>query len=222
LDEIGDLPAPMQVKLLHFLEQGRFRRVGSTRDRASDVRIIAATNRRLAEDVRQGRFRTDLFYRLNVISLHAPPLRDRREDIPALIDHFLTLYRERFQRPALTLSEGARQKLESFNWPGNVRELRNTIERAAALSESDEIEAAQFAQLIDHREAAPGASQTDAASQTASDTDAPTRTLEELERQHILRVLEETGGNRERAAIILGISARTLYRKLREYESSDE
>jgi DNA-binding NtrC family response regulator len=223
LDEIGDLPAPMQVKLLHFLEQGRFRRVGSTRDRASDVRIIAATNRRLAEDVRQGRFRTDLFYRLNVISLHVPPLRDRREDIPALIDHFLTLYRERFQRPALTLSEGARRALESFNWPGNVRELRNTIERAAALSESDEIEAAQFSQLSDQKEAAlsdssqtHGSSHTDAASDTAS----PTRTLEELERRHILRVLEETSGNRERAAIVLGISARTLYRKLREYEDA--
>jgi DNA-binding NtrC family response regulator len=218
LDEIGDLPAPMQVKLLHFLEQGRFRRVGSTRDRASDVRIIAATNRRLAEDVRQGRFRTDLFYRLNVISLHVPPLRDRREDIPALIDHFVALYRERFQRPALSLSEAARQRLETFNWPGNVRELRNTIERAAALSESDEIEATQFAQLIDHKEAsASDASQTVV---TTTDADAPTRTLDELERQHILRVLEETDGNRERAAIILGISARTLYRKLREYEDT--
>jgi two-component system response regulator AtoC len=221
LDEIGDLPAPMQVKLLHFLEQGRFRRVGSTRDRASDVRIIAATNRRLAEDVRQGRFRTDLFYRLNVISLHVPPLRDRREDIPVLIDHFLALYRERFQRPALTLSDDSRRRLESFNWPGNVRELRNTIERAAALSETDEIEAAQLAQLSDHKEASASD-----ASNTTADSEVPTRTLEELERQHILRVLEETGGNRERAAIILGISARTLYRKLREYEgkpvTSDE
>jgi two-component system response regulator HydG len=220
LDEIGDLPAPMQVKLLHFLEQGRFRRVGSTRDRASDVRIIAATNRRLAEDVRQGRFRTDLFYRLNVISLHVPPLRDRREDIPALIDHFLTLYRERFQRPALTLTEGARRQLESFNWPGNVRELRNTIERAAALSESDEIEAAQFAQLIEHKEASPS---DPSPPDTPADAESPTtRTLDELERQHILRVLEETGGNRERAAIILGISARTLYRKLREYEEGSK
>ncbi|HEX8128120.1 MAG TPA: sigma-54 dependent transcriptional regulator [Pyrinomonadaceae bacterium] len=217
LDEIGDLPAPMQVKLLHFLEQGRFRRVGSTRDRASDVRIIAATNRRLAEDVQQGRFRIDLFYRLNVISLHVPPLRDRREDIPALIDHFVALYRERFQRPALTLSEEARRLLESLDWPGNVRELRNTIERAAALSETDEIEAAQFSQLTGKQPAvAPAPPQT-------RDADAePTRTLEELERQHILRVLEETGGNRERAAIILGISARTLYRKLREYEESRE
>ena len=214
LDEIGDLPAPMQVKLLHFLEQGRFRRVGSTRDRAADVRIIAATNRRLAEDVRQGRFRTDLFYRLNVISLHVPPLRDRRDDIPALIDHFLTLYRERFQRPALSLSDEARLKLGAFNWPGNVRELRNAVERAAALSEADEIEAAQFSQLGDHKDAAA------TGSPEAAAPDAPTRTLEELERQHILHVLEETGGNRERAAIILGISARTLYRKLREYEDT--
>jgi DNA-binding NtrC family response regulator len=220
LDEIGDLPAPMQVKLLHFLEQGRFRRVGSTRDRASDVRIIAATNRRLAEDVQQGRFRIDLFYRLNVISLHVPPLRDRREDIPALLDHFLALYRERFQRPALTLSEAARRLLESFDWPGNVRELRNTIERAAALSETDEIEAAQFSTLIGKEAAAAPA-----APPTTRDAepDAPaTRTLEELERQHILHVLEETGGNRERAAIILGISARTLYRKLREYEEGSK
>ncbi|MDQ1523131.1 MAG: two-component system, NtrC family, response regulator HydG [Pyrinomonadaceae bacterium] len=220
LDEIGDLPAPMQVKLLHFLEQGRFRRVGSTRDRASDVRIIAATNRRLAEDVQQGRFRIDLFYRLNVISLHVPPLRDRREDIPALLDHFLALYRERFQRPALTLSEAARRLLESSDWPGNVRELRNTIERAAALSETDEIEAAQFAQLSGREKTTAAAI---APVQTRdADADAPTRTLEELERQHILRVLEETGGNRERAAIILGISARTLYRKLREYEEGRE
>jgi DNA-binding NtrC family response regulator len=219
LDEIGDLPAPMQVKLLHFLEQGRFRRVGSTRDRASDVRVIAATNRRLAEDVQQGRFRTDLFYRLNVISLHVPPLRDRREDIPALIGHFLALYRERFQRPALTLSDAARRLLESSGWPGNVRELRNTIERAAALSETDEIEAAQFTQLSERDSTTAAAAAPSPTYPRDADTaDAPTCTLEELERQHILHVLEETGGNRERAAIILGISARTLYRKLREYE----
>ncbi|HZH90461.1 MAG TPA: sigma-54 dependent transcriptional regulator [Pyrinomonadaceae bacterium] len=222
LDEIGDLPAPMQVKLLHFLEQGRFRRVGSTRDRASDVRIIAATNRRLAEDVQQGRFRIDLFYRLNVISLHIPPLRDRREDIPALLDHFLALYRERFQRPALSLSEEARRLLESSDWPGNVRELRNTIERAAALSDTDVMEAAHFSQLGGKTTLAPTAAASPAAPPARdADADAPTRTLEELERQHIIRVLEETGGNRERAAIILGISARTLYRKLREYEGKE-
>jgi len=220
LDEIGDLPAPMQVKLLHFLEQGRFRRVGSTRDHASDVRVIAATNRRLADDVQQGRFRADLFYRLNVISLHVPPLRERREDIPALIDHFLALYRERFQRPALSLSLAARRHLEACDWPGNVRELRNTIERAAALSDSDRIEVAQLPPLNRQTQnASPGSLPLpDAAS--ASDAASSTRTLEELERLHILRVLEETGGNRDRAAVILGISARTLYRKLREYEES--
>jgi len=217
LDEIGDLPAPMQVKLLHFLEQGRFRRVGSTRDRAADVRIIAATNRRLAEDVQQGRFRTDLFYRLNVISLHVPPLRERREDIPALIDHFLALYRQRFQRPALVLSEAARRHLEAYDWPGNVRELRNTIERAAALSASDQIEAYQLPPLEHQAQGAPsGAAPAATPAEAAASSSA--HTLEELERRHILRVLTETDGNRDRAAVILGISARTLYRKLREYE----
>src|SRR5919199_329259 len=127
LDEIGELPQPTQVKLLHFLESGRFRRVGSTRDRSADVRVIAATNRRLAEDVQHGRFRADLFYRLNVISLHVPPLRERREDIPALVEHFLALYRARFSRPALALTPEARQRLNACDWPGNVRELRNTL-----------------------------------------------------------------------------------------------
>src|SRR5918997_2517734 len=143
LDEIGELAAQMQVKLLHFLEEGRFRRVGSTRDRSADARIIAATNRRLAEDVQAGRFRADLFYRLNVISLHVPPLRERREDIPALVSHFVGRNRERFNRPALSLSEDARRRLTAHDWPGNVRELKNTLERAAALSTSDTLEADQ-------------------------------------------------------------------------------
>ncbi|HLL75204.1 MAG TPA: sigma-54 dependent transcriptional regulator [Pyrinomonadaceae bacterium] len=216
LDEIGELAGPMQVKLLHFLESGRFRRVGSTRDRSADARIIAATNRRLAEDVQQGRFRADLFYRLNVISLHVPPLRERREDIPALVSHFLTLFRERFNRPALSLSEEAERRLTTHDWPGNIRELKNTLERAAALSTSDTLEADQVlpesaAQM-----------RNDAASSDASNPtpQAHPPTLEEIERQHILRILEETDGNRERAAAVLGISARTLYRKLREYGES--
>src|SRR2546428_11822274 len=104
LDEIGDLPLPMQVKLLHFLEQGRFRRVGSTRDQNADVRVIAATNRNLPDEVERQRFRADLFYRLNVLSLQVPPLRERREDIPRFIDHFLEIYRQRFNRPKLDLS----------------------------------------------------------------------------------------------------------------------
>ncbi|HEX8161531.1 MAG TPA: sigma-54 dependent transcriptional regulator [Pyrinomonadaceae bacterium] len=217
LDEIGELPAPMQVKLLHFLENGRYRRVGSTRDRAADVRIIAATNRRLADDVQEGRFRTDLFYRLNVISLHVPPLRERREDIPALVDNFLPLYRERFNRPALSLSGDARRRLSEHDWRGNVRELRNALERAAALSTADVIEADQ---ILGVGGQASGAGEQNQAS--SSDARPPTANqqplrLEDIERQYILRVLEESNGNRERAAAVLGISSRTLYRKLREY-----
>ncbi|MDQ3917349.1 MAG: sigma-54 dependent transcriptional regulator [Acidobacteriota bacterium] len=209
-DEVGEMPAQIQVKLLRFLEEGRFRRVGSTRDRESDVRVIAATNRNLSDDVQRGRFRADLFYRLNVISLHVPPLRQRREDIPALIEHFLAVFRERFNRPALDLSEEARRRLSAYDWPGNVRELRNAVERAAALAQGDTIEADQVlppapAQAPEGKPAEAGA--------------APV-TLDELERRHIIRVLEEAGGNRERAAAILGISARTLYRKLREYETA--
>ena len=209
LDEVGEMPAQTQVKLLRFLEEGRFRRVGSTRDREADVRVIAATNRNLAEDVTAGRFRADLFYRLNVISLHVPPLRQRREDIPALSEHFLSLFRERFNRPALDLSQEARQRLAAYDWPGNVRELRNALERAAALAAvgSDIIEADQ---LIPSNASQSAEGQTDTSNPTPL-------TLDQLERQHILRVLEEQTGNRERAAAVLGISARTLYRKLREY-----
>src|SRR2546423_14887067 len=144
LDEVGEMPLPIQVKLLHFLEQGRFRRVGPTRDQSVDRGVIAATNRHLPQDVRDGRFRADLFYRLNVVSLHILPLRQRREDIPALIEYFFTLYRERFNRPVLSLSDGARKRLEAYSWPGNVRELRNCLERAAALSTTDTIEAEQL------------------------------------------------------------------------------
>jgi DNA-binding NtrC family response regulator len=216
LDEVGETPLLMQVKLLHFLEEGRFRRVGSTRDQSADVRIIAATNRPLQQDAEQGRFRADLFYRLNVVSLHVPPLRERPEDIPALLDYFLALYRQRFNRPALDLSTEARRRLAEYRWPGNVRELRNCLERAAALATADMIEAAQ---VLPGGQANRGVASDSASEVTVANSQPqPPATLEELERQHILRVLDETGGNRERAAAVLGISARTLYRKLREYE----
>jgi two-component system response regulator AtoC len=216
LDEIGDLPLLMQVKLLHFLEQGRFRRVGSTRNQNAEVRIIAATNRELSQEVERQRFRADLYYRLNVVSLHVPPLRERAEDIPRFIDHFLDIYRQRFNRPNLDLSTEARQGLQSYSWPGNVRELRNCLERAAAISLSDTIEATQIPFLGAGQIGMP-AGHTAQAAAVAPQTAA--LTLEELEREHILHVLEESNGNRERAAAILGISSRTLYRKLREYES---
>jgi transcriptional regulator with PAS, ATPase and Fis domain len=223
LDEIGDLPAPMQVKLLHFLEHGRFRRVGSTRDRSADVRIIAATNRRLAEDVQQGRFRTDLFYRLNVISLHVSPLRERCEDIPALVEHFLTLYRARFERPALTVSDDAMRRLTDHAWHGNVRELRNSLERAAALSTPDVLEADQILGVGGWGMEVGEKASAQSPDFQPSNTNPQPLTLDLIERQHILRVLAEINGNRERAAAILGISSRTLYRKLREYgEGGDE
>jgi DNA-binding NtrC family response regulator len=218
LDEVGELPLQMQVKLLHFLEQGRFRRVGSTKDQSADVRIIAATNRNLAQDVRDGRFRADLYYRLNVVALHVSPLRERPEDIGALIDHFLDLYRQRFKRPDLSLSAEARKRLESYAWPGNVRELRNCLERAAALSATDIIEADQVLQMVQGEQPLVLGPTDRQATLDQTPRTAPL-TLQELERQHILRVLAETDGNRERAAAILGISARTLYRKIREYEN---
>jgi DNA-binding NtrC family response regulator len=213
LDEVGEMPLQTQAKLLQFLEEGRFRRVGATRDREADVRIIAATNRNLTEDVQTGRFRADLFYRLNVISLHVTPLRERREDIPALVEHFLSIFRERFDRPALDFSTDARQRLYAYNWPGNVRELRNVLERAAALATTDAIEAEQILPAaLNQTGEAKAAAQNGASNQAGAHA-----TLDEIERQHILRILEDAGGNRERAAAILGISARTLYRKLREY-----
>jgi two-component system, NtrC family, response regulator AtoC len=209
LDEIGDMPMPAQVKLLHFLEQGRFRRVGATRDRNADVRIIAATNRDLAQDISNNRFRADLYYRINVVSFYLPALRQRPEDIPPLVDYFINLYRNKFNKPSLELSTEARRRLETYSWPGNIRELRNTMERAVALSITDIIEA-------DHI-----LPKTDGPSVSTGNMETPNiLRLDEVERHHILRVLNEVGGNRERAAVLLGISARTLYRKLREYESA--
>jgi two-component system, NtrC family, response regulator AtoC len=216
LDEIGDMPLIMQVKLLHFLEQGRFRRVGSTRDQNADVRVIAATNRNLPEEVERQRFRADLFYRLNVVALHVPPLRDRPEDISKLIEYFLGIYRQRFNRPGLDLSDEAHARLQTYDWPGNVRELRNCLERAAAISVSDIIDASHIPALTAR---SVGAIESPEAQPVQTPSHSAAVTLEELEREHILRVLNESNGNRERTAAILGISSRTLYRKLREYET---
>src|SRR5215831_4490176 len=219
LDEIGDMPLLMQVKVLHFLEQGRFRRVGSTKDQNADVRIIAATNRNLPNEVERQSFRADLYYRLNVVSLHIPPLRERRNAIPHFIDHFLSHYRERFGRQSLDVSPAARERLQNYSWPGNVRELRNCLERAAALSQNDLLEPAQFPFLAaaDTRQKVPPQGHTSAAAANLL-----SMSLEDIEREHILRILNDRNGNRERAAAILGISTRTLYRKLREYEAQGQ
>ena len=200
LDEVGNLPASMQAKLLRFLQDRRFRRVGDTVERSVDVRVVSASNRDLAEAVAEGAFREDLYYRLAVISLAIPALRERREDIPPLVYHFI----RQFNAEAGYAVEGVRQDalelLVDHPWPGNVRQLENVVERAVILRKAG---------LVQPSDLPP-----EMGSTAAGDS---SRSLDELERQHILQLLEECGGNRSRVARILGISRRTVYRKLREY-----
>ncbi|MEW6660783.1 MAG: sigma-54 dependent transcriptional regulator [Bacillota bacterium] len=195
LDEIGEMDPGLQVKLLRFLETGEFRRVGDNRLRQVEVRIVAATNRKLEAEVKEGRFREDLYYRLNVIRILVPPLRERKEDIPLLAQYFLAgSAAGRGKR----LSPDAMGALEAYDFPGNVRELANLVERGCLLASGDLITAA------DLFGSSPG-------------KNTPADTLKDVEREHILRVMGEVGGNKTRAAAILGISVRNLYRKLEEY-----
>jgi DNA-binding NtrC family response regulator len=205
LDEIGEMPLPMQVKLLHFLENNTFRRVGSTRDHQINVRVIAATNKNLPEEIRDKNFRADLFYRLNVISFEIPSLRERPDDIQSLADFFLESLSVRYRRPHLKLSKSARRQLQDHRWYGNVRELKNSLERTVALSTEDTINEIYglVNQIIPNSVTEP--------------VFVPI-SLAELEKQHILKVLETVEGNREKAASILRITSRTLYRKLKEYK----
>jgi two-component system response regulator AtoC len=200
LDEVGNLPASMQAKLLRFLQDRRFRRVGDTIERSVDVRVVSASNRNLSEAVADGAFRDDLYYRLAVISLAIPALRERREDIPPLIYHFI----RQFNAEAGYAVEGVRQDalelLVDHAWPGNVRQLENVIERAVILRKAGLVQPSDLPPEMD--------------STAAGDS---SRSLDELERQHILQLLDECGGNRSRVARILGISRRTVYRKLRQY-----
>ena len=226
LDEIGEMPSGLQVKLLRFLESGEFRRVGGTRNLFADTRLIAATNQDLQTAIRENRFRSDLYYRLNVIELHIPPLRTRRADVSALIDFYLDFYRRQFRKPSLNFSVEARVKLENYDFPGNVRELKNIIERAAALSAGDRIESDQiYFQKYSASPAKPkfssnGKMETppDLSSVFEVSAENSIVKLDDLERRYILSILALTKGNRERAADLLGISERTLYRRLRDYE----
>jgi DNA-binding NtrC family response regulator len=210
LDEIGEMPLSMQVKLLHFLENGSFRRLGATRDKQADVRVIAATNRPLEEDIQEGKFRSDLYYRLNIISFHIPPLRERSEDILALIQNFLDGLKIKFNRPKLEISENAINILLNHQWLGNVRELKNTLERAVVLSPIDTITEIHGLQK--------GLENFETKNTNLNSKSVEILPLEEIEKQHILETLEKLGGKREKAAAALGITARTLYRKLNEYQ----
>jgi two-component system, NtrC family, response regulator AtoC len=214
LDEIGELPLALQVKLLRVLEDERIRRVGDTKDVQVDVRIVAATHRDLTGETKAGRFREDLFYRLNVLHIHCPPLRDRREDIPLLIDHFLARNNARLGTRIRGLDTEARRLLYEYSWPGNVRELENTIERAMVLSESDQIVATDLSERI--REARDPVQL-----QLASGELSVKKTMRIIEEILIRRALQKTKGNRTRAAEVLEISHRALLYKIKDYEISD-
>ncbi|HOF40721.1 MAG TPA: sigma-54 dependent transcriptional regulator [Candidatus Hydrogenedentes bacterium] len=198
LDEIGELPLSVQPTLLHVLESGAMRRVGGSRELTVDVRVIAATNRSLEDDVREGRFREDLFYRLNVFALEVPPMRERRDDILPLAAHFLKDGKRR-------LAPATERVLMAYDWPGNVRELRNAMERAGIMADGNLVLPKDLPPQL--QDAAPAAK---SGSVLVGD-------MREIQRRAILEAIEKTGGNKTRAADLLGISRRNLIYKLREY-----
>jgi two-component system, NtrC family, response regulator AtoC len=210
LDEIGELPLALQVKLLRVLEDEKIRRLGETRDVQVDVRIVTATHRDLLAETKAGRFREDLFYRLNVLLIHCPPLRERREDIPLLIDHFLARNNARLGTSIRGLDTEARRLLYEYAWPGNVRELENTIERAMVLTEGDTITAQDLPERV--REARDPVQM-----QLASGELSVKKTMRIIEEILIRRALQKTKGNRTRAAEILEISHRALLYKIKDY-----
>jgi two-component system response regulator AtoC len=214
LDEIGELPLALQVKLLRVLEDEKIRRLGETRDLQVDVRIITATHRDLSNETKAGRFREDLFYRLNVLLIHCPALRDRREDIPLLIEHFLARNNARLGTSIRGLDTEARRLLYEYAWPGNVRELENTIERAMVLTEGDMITAADLPERV--REARDPVQM-----QLASGELSVKKTMRIIEEILIRRALQKTKGNRTRAAEVLEISHRALLYKIKDYQITD-
>jgi DNA-binding NtrC family response regulator len=201
LDEIGEMPISLQSKLLRFLDSGEFRRVGGNKNLKADVRIIAATNRNLEEEIHRGNFREDLYYRLNVISIIVPPLRERKEDIKPLADYFLKKYNNKFMKSIKGFDKGVLKIFEQYRWPGNVRELENIIERAVILCDTELIKEEDIAIPIrlqdNHQEEA--------------------LKLEDIEKEHILKVLKQTGGNQTKASKLLGIDRKTLYLKMKKY-----
>jgi two-component system response regulator AtoC len=209
LDELGDLPVPLQVKLLRALQEGEVRRVGDNAPRTVDVRLVAATARDLEADVAEGRFRADLYYRVNVVRIHLPALRERAEDIPELVRHFVDRFNRRLGLHVTGVSAAAMRALVEYPWPGNVRELENVIERAMVLTDGPQLGVEQLPTL-----AAPVARADGAVSPL--DLSVKRRT-EELERALIREALERTRGNRTRAAKLLDLSHRALLYKIRDY-----
>ena len=213
LDEIGDLPIGLQAKLLRVLEEGEIRRLGGRDSRAVDVRVIAATAKDLERAVESGQFRDDLYYRINVVRLHVPPLRERPADVPALVAHFAQQSAEKLGR-AVSLTPRALAALAAHSWPGNVRELRNAIERAAVLSATGHLDMEDFP--LTTPASSNGRSTNGAYLPLAGSYELKPQ-IEQLERATIVRALEASKGSRREAAHLLGVSLRTLFYKLRRY-----
>jgi DNA-binding NtrC family response regulator len=201
LDEIGEMPVELQAKLLRVLENGQFIKLGDTKTSSVDVRIIAATNRNLDSEVKNGTFREDLFYRLNVFTIRLPSLRERKEDIPLLAAHFVEEYAEKEKKQRLHLKKDAIQLLQQHIWRGNIRELKNVIQRAIILTDGADLPAASLPYDI----------------QKESSGIAGPLSLAQAEKQHIEKVLQHTHGNKTKTAELLGIGLTTLYRKIEEY-----
>jgi two-component system response regulator AtoC len=206
LDEVGDASPEIQSKLLRVLETGRFRRLGGNLEIRVDVRILAATNRDLETDIRKGRFREDLYFRLATLTLRVPPLRERLQDVPVLVEHYTRLLNRRFSRSA-RFDEDAVRALQGYSWPGNVRELIHVMEQAMVLADGDVIRPADLPSMV-----RGGAGAAPAASPEATPL-----SLREVQRQHVLAVVERAGGNRTRAAEMLEVSERNLRRLLKRY-----
>ena len=204
LDEIGEISPTAQIKLLRILQSQKFERVGGEETLGVNVRILAATNKDLLQEVKEGNFREDLYYRLNVIPIQLPPLRDRRNDIPLLARHFFNLFASEQNISAQRFSPEAMRQLLNYDWPGNVRELENSIEHATVIAKDKYIEVSDLPIAVKHME-------------TKATTDS-NRTISENERKLLKEVLEECDWNKKEAAIRLGISRSTLYDKLKKYQ----
>jgi len=207
LDEVGDMPLVTQAKLLRFLDSRKFKRIGGTRDLDVDIRVVAATNKDLKEEIAAGRFREDLYYRLKVVSIHLPPLRERGDDVLLLAQTFLNRFSRKFKRSFTGISPEALDALRRYPWPGNVRELKNVMERAVLLEEGPVLDVRNLPrEFISDRLASPG----------DDETPVPLHVVVE---RHILRVLEHTGRNKSQAARILGISRQSLLDRLKRFEA---
>ena len=208
LDEIGEMAPSVQAKLLRFLEEKTFKRVGGVADIRVDVRVIGATNRKLDEEVKKGRFREDLYYRLNVLPIELPPLRARPEDIPALVNYFVDSYNTEFKKRVRGVTDDAMRKLQAYGWPGNIRELRNAVERAMLLGEDDELTTELFPVLADGV-----ARLTETVELPATGID-----LEQLERSLVVQALERSWWNQTRAATMLGLNRDQIRYRIEKFK----